>query len=158
MTAKRQRSDSATAAVTAFNSAQKQIPSPKHLSDAEQVYWAAITRARAREDWTEVDLLHAWNLAKLMWQIEESHLEIAEKGMTVVNEKGTQIDNPAFSRLEKLTRLATSLSTKLHVHAEATVGKSEDAAKRATKQRDAENTLEAKDPTLDDFIARPMVN
>ena len=95
---------------------------------------------------------------KLMWQIEESHSEIAEKGMTVVNEKGTQIDNPAFSRLEKLTRLATSLSTKLHVHAEATVGKSEDAAKRATKQRDAENTLATKDPSLDDFIARPMVN
>ena len=158
MTAKRQRSDSATAAVMAFNSAQKQIPSPKPLNDAEQVYWAAITRARAREDWTDVDLLHAWNLAKLMWQIEESHLEIAEKGMTVVNEKGTQIDNPAFSRLEKLTRLATSLSTKLHVHDEATVGKSEDAAKRATKQRDAENTLATKDPSLDDFIARPMVN
>ena len=158
MTAKRQRSDSATAAVMAFNSAQKQIPSPKPLNDAEHVYWAAITRARAREDWTDVDLLHAWNLAKLMWQIEESHLEIAEKGMTVVNEKGTQIDNPAFSRLEKLTRLTASLSTKLHVHAEATVGKSEDAAKRATKQRDAENTLATKDPSLDDFIARPMVN
>ena len=101
MTAKRQRSDSATAAVVAFNSAQKQIPSPKPLSDAEQVYWAAITRARAREDWTDVDLLHAWNLAKLMWQIEESHLEIAEKGMTVVNEKGTQIDNPAFNPLSR---------------------------------------------------------
>ena len=158
MTAKRQRSDSATAAVMAFNSAQNTIDPPMPLTEREMFYWGAITRARAREDWTAIDLMHAWNLAKQMLLIEKSHDEIAEKGMTVVNEKGTQIDNPAFSRLEKLTRLAASMSTKLHVHAEATVGKSEDAAKRATKQRDAENTLAAKDPTLDDFIARPMVN
>ena len=158
MTAKRQRSDSATAAVMAFNSAQNTIDPPMPLNEREMFYWCAITRARAREDWTAIDLMHAWNLAKQMLLIEQSHEEIAEKGMTVVNEKGTQIDNPAFSRLEKLTRLSASLSTKLHVHSEATVGKSEDAAKRATKQRDAENTLAAKDPTLDDFIARPMVN
>ena len=85
------------------------------------------------------------------------HAEIAEQGMTVENARGTPVDNPAFSRLEKLTRLSVSLSAKLHVHAEATVGKSEDSAKRATKQRQAEQTLEnvSEQKTLADFIAQP---
>lgn len=150
--AKRLRSDSTASEIKAFSAAQKQIDPPKPLNENEMLYWAAITRARAREDWTEIDLYHAWNLAKLEWLIEQSHNEIEEEGMTVTNGKGTQIDNPAFSRLEKLTRLALSLSTKLHIHAEATVGKSEDSANQATKQREARRALD----DLDGLIAMPQ--
>lgn len=149
--AKRLRSDSTASQIAAFSAAQKPIEPPKLLNENEMMYWVAITRARAREDWTEIDLYHAWNLAKLQWLIEQSHAEIDEQGMTVVNSKGTQIDNPAFSRLEKLTRLALSLSTKLHVHAEATVGKSEDSANQATKQREAQQVMN----DMDGLIAMP---
>lgn len=150
---KRNRSDSSTAAVEAMQAAGSEIPAPESLTPEDVPYWRSITRARAREDWTNIDLMHAASLARLMRYIDESHVEIAEQGMTVVNERGTQIDNPAFSRLEKLSRLALSMSTKLHVHAEATVGKSEDSAKRATKQREAEHTIQQAD---DDLIAKPM--
>ena len=155
--ARKQRTDTAAGDITAFAGALSAIKPPKPLDDNEMVYWAAITRARARDDSTAIDLLHAWNLSKMMWQIELSHAEIAEQGMTVENARGTPVDNPAFSRLEKLTRLSVSLSAKLHVHAEATVGKSEDSAKRATKQRQAEQTLEnvSEEKTLADFIAQP---
>lgn len=150
---RKKRSDSAAAAIAAFQGAATQIEPPKPLNEAELVYWRDITRARAREDWTEIDLLHAWNLAKQMHYIDESHKEIAEQGMSVENGRGTMVDNPAFSRLEKLTRLVLSLSTKLHIHAEATVGKSEDSAKRATKQRQAGQTL----GEHDDLIAKPSL-
>ena len=155
--ARKQRTDTAAGDISAFAGALSAIKPPKPLDDNEMVYWMAITRARARDDWTAIDLLHAWNLSKMMWQIELSHAEIAEQGMTVENARGTPVDNPAFSRLEKLTRLSVSLSAKLHVHAEATVGKSEDSAKRATKQRQAEQTLEnvSEQKTLADFIAQP---
>ena len=155
--ARKQRTDTAAGDISAFAGALSAIKPPKPLDDNEMVYWAAITRARARDDWTAIDLLHAWNLSKMMWQIELSHAEIAEQGMAVENARGTPVDNPAFSRLEKLTRLSVSLSAKLHVHAEATVGKSEDSAKRATKQRQAEQTLEnvSEQKTLADFIAQP---
>ena len=155
--ARKQRTDTAAGDISAFAGALSAITPPKPLDDNEMVYWTAITRARARDDWTAIDLLLAWNLSKMMWQIQLSHAEIAEQGMTVENARGTPVDNPAFSRLEKLTRLSVSLSAKLHVHAEATVGKSEDSAKRATKQRQAEQTLEnvSEEKTLADFIAQP---
>lgn len=148
---RKKRSDSKAAAVQAFVGASTSITPPKPLNKNEMIYWENITRARAREDWTEIDLMHAWNLAKQLRYIEETHESIARDGMTLVNERGTIVDNPAFSRLEKLTRLVLSLSSKLHVHAEATVGKSEDSAKRATNQRNASRTMGA----LDDLIARP---
>ncbi len=149
---KRNRSDSASAAVSAMQSAGQRIPAPESLAPADVPYWDSITRARAKEDWTDVDLQHAASLAKILRYIDDSHAEIAEQGMTLVNERGTQIDNPAFSRLEKMSRLALSMSTKLHIHAEATVGKSEDSAKRSTKQRQAEATLKK----ADDLIAKPV--
>ena len=155
--AKRQRSDTATADIIAYYAASQVIEPPKPLDNQELDYWRAITKARALDDWTAIDLLHAWNLSKLMAQIENSHQEIATNGMTIMTEKGTPIDNPAFSRLEKLTRLATTLSVKLHIHAEATVGRSEDTAKRATKQRAAENHLSSlNEHELSHFIARPQ--
>ena len=152
MSKRRTRSDSTAASVKAFAGASEPIEPPKPLEDNELVYWHDITRARAREDWTAIDLMHAWNLSKILAYIEDSHTEIATRGLTITNARGTDVDNPAISRLEKLSRLALSYSTKLHVHAEATVGKSEDSAKRATKQREAGQILDAKSS----LIARPL--
>lgn len=151
--ARKKRSDSAAAKIAAFAGAANNIEPPKPLADNEVIYWHDIVRARAREDWTAIDLMHAWNLAKLMAYIEATHKEIAEQGMTLVNGKGTPVNNPALARLETLSRLALSYSTKLHVHAEATVGKSEDSAKRATKQRQAGQTVDS----ASDLIARPTL-
>lgn len=151
---KRARSDSAAAALSALRGAAQKIAPPEtaNIEQADMPYWESITRARAKDDWTVIDLHHAANLAKILRYIDESHADIAVSGMTLVNERGTQIDNPAFSRLEKLTRLALSMAAKLHVHAEATVGKSEDSAKRATKQRKAEAVISE----ADDLLAKPM--
>lgn len=151
--ARKKRSDSAAAKIAAFAGAVNDIEPPKPLAQNEIIYWHDIVRARAREDWTAIDLMHAWNLAKLMAYIEATHKEIAEQGMTLVNAKGTPVNNPAFVRLENLSRLALSYSTKLHVHAEATVGKSEDSAKRATKQRQAAQIVDG----APDLIARPTL-
>lgn len=149
---RRGRSDSSTAAVEAMDAAQRGIPAPSNLTDADLPYWESITAARARSDWTNIDLMHAANLAQILRYVDEAHEQIREEGATVVNARGTQIDNPAFTRIEKMSRLALSMAAKLHVHAEATVGKSEDSAKRATKQRQAAATMER----ADDLIAKPV--
>lgn len=138
---KRQRSDSTAAAVTAFSAAATAVEPPMPLSEAELYYWNAIIRARPLDEWTAIDKMHAWNLSKTMQYIAESHADIATNGLTIMNERGTPIDNPAIRRLETLSRLTITYSTKLHIHAEATVGRSEDSAKRASKQREAQTTL-----------------
>lgn len=149
---KRNRSDSSTAAVAAMEAAQNGIPAPENLDPADVPYWKSITSARAKDDWTHIDLMHAANLAKILRYVDEAHEQVKEEGATVINARGTPVDNPAFSRIEKMSRLALSMAAKLHVHAEATVGKSEDSAKRATKQRQAATTMER----ADDLIAKPI--
>ena len=151
--ARKKRSDSAAAKIAAFAGAVNDIEPPKPLAQNEIIYWHDIVRARAREDWTAIDLMHAWNLAKLMAYIEVTHKEIAEQGMTLVNAKGTPGNNPAFVRLENLSRLKKKNSTKMNVKAGGTVGKREDSAKRATKQRKAAQIVDG----APDLIARPTL-
>ena len=156
---KKQRSDSVTADIAAFATAGQDSAPPQPLSDDDMKHWRQIVKARAKDDWTEIDLMHAWNLARIMGYIDQSHDDIAANGMTLTSERGTPIDNPAFSRLEKLSRLAMTYSTKLHIHAEATVGRSADSSKRATKQRQAEAVKSSlQENELGDFIAQPTLN
>jgi hypothetical protein len=120
---RKQRSDSATAAVAAAQSSGAIIP-PAHvrLRDCDHPFWLSIVNARARENWTAVDLENAANLARCKADIERIQAEITAEGDTVVNQRGTQIVNPKHLLLETLTRRCMALSRILHVHAEATVG------------------------------------
>ena len=148
---KKQRSDSVTADIAAFSAAGQDIAPPQPLSDDDMKHWRQIVKARAKDDWTEIDLMHAWNLARIMGYIDQSHDDIAANGMTLTSERGTP--------MEKLSRLAMTYSTKLHIHAEATVGRSADSSKRATKQRQAEAVKSSlQENELGDFIAQPTLN
>lgn len=97
--------------------------------------------ARARDTWTDTDLTTAANLARSQADIE--HLQAQ------LNTTGYMIDgkvNPVAGLVETLTRRTVALSRVLHVHAEATVGRSEDAAKaleleRKARQDDADDEL-----------------
>jgi hypothetical protein len=126
-------------------------PAHVHLRDCDRPFWLSIVRARARRNWTDVDLENAANLARCKSDIERLQREINAEGDVVMNQRGTQIVNPKHTLLETLTRRAMALSRMLHVHAEATVGKSEDEVAGAKLAR---KTHAAAD-SLDDLIARP---
>ena len=137
---KRLRSDSVTAAVQAAQAADSgPIAPPDHvtLREGDKPFWDAVVCARARETWNDSDLENAANLARCKADIERIQTEIGAEGDIVVNDRGTQIINPKHTLLETLTRRAMALSRMLHVHAEATVGKSEDGAKRLAAEREA---------------------
>lgn len=92
-------------------------------------------KARARDTWTETDLATAANLARTQADIEKLQAEVETEGFTILAGNGTPIINPKHKLLETLSRRAVALSRVLHVHAEATVGKSEDAAKALANER-----------------------
>jgi hypothetical protein len=98
-----------------------------------------------------VDLAKAANLARCQADIERISAELNNEGDTVRNERGTQIVNPKHSLLETLTRREIALSRAIHVHAEATVGKSEDAAKVLAAEK---NARKVQQDTGDDLIPR----
>lgn len=148
---KRQRSDSITAAVKAAKGvAAGVIEPPEHvqLRDGDRPFWDSLVRARARDTWNVADLENAANLARCKADIERITGEIDSEGDVIKNERGTQIVNPKHTLLETLTRRAMALSRMLHVHAEATVGKSEDAANALAAEKKAEAAQQKADTSL----------
>src|SRR5690606_30738715 len=148
---KRTRSDSATAAVQAMQAAVAgPIAPPEYvtLREGDLPFWEAIVTARARDTWNNADLENAANLARCKADIERLQKEIQVEGDVIKNDRGTQIVNPKHTLLETLTRRAMALSRMLHVHAEATVGKSEDAVKALKTEKEARKVVESVEDTL----------
>lgn len=137
---KKARSDSATAAVDAARAvADGPLEPPAHivLRDGDRPFWLAVVSARARDTWNDVDLASAANLARAQADIERLTDEIYAEGDMLNNRHGSPVLNPKHQLLEVLSRRATAISRAIHVHAEATVGKSEDASKGLQAERQA---------------------
>ncbi len=143
-TPKRQRSDSAAAALTAHkNAAMGPIKPPAHvaLRPGDRPFWVAIMQARARDTWTEADLVAAGNLARAQADIERLQTELDAQGY-VIDGKA----NPLAALIETLSRRCVVLTRLLHIHALATVGRSADAGKalateRAAREQDADDLI-----------------
>lgn len=136
-TPRRSRSDSNAAAIRAAqNAALGPINPPDHvaLRDGDRPFWNAVITSRARDTWTLIDLCTAGNLARTQADIERLQAELDVAGY-VIDEK----PNPLAALIETLTRRATALSRALHVHAQATVGRSSNAAKVLALEKSAIN-------------------
>ena len=145
-TSKRRRSDSAAAAVVAAQSAALgPLDPPAHvtLRDGDRPFWNSIMLARARDTWTKIDLTTAATLARCHADIEKLQADLDATGYLIDGKA-----NPLCALIETLTRRAVALSRCLHVHAEATVGRSEDAAKALANERAAEDEDDDLIPTL----------
>ena len=128
-------------------------PTHVHLRECDKEFWNAIVRARATDSWTDIDLAHAANLARTQADIERVQQELDVEGFTLVNDRGTTVQNPKFSILETLSRRAVLLSKSLQVHAHATVGESRDQVPKNKAQAKARKVAEEADK--DGLFARP---
>lgn len=115
---KRNRSDSAAAAVKAMlNAAKDDIAPPAHvkLRAGDEVFWGAVVRTRARDEWTETDLVVAGQLARCLHDIEKEQVLLDDEGTVTVNEKGTPVVNPRVSVLEQFARREMALMRTLRM-------------------------------------------
>lgn len=127
-TSKRNRSDSASAAVRAAQAAALgPLNPPEHvaLREGDRPFWNAIVTSRARDTWTAIDLCTAGNLARTQADIEHLQTQLDTAGYVLDDGKV----NPVAALVETLSRRTVALSRALHVHAQATVGRSADASK-----------------------------
>ena len=134
--AKRNRSDSASAAIRAIQSvALGPIDPPKHvaLRPGDRPFWDAIVTSRARDTWTAVDLCTAANMARTQADIERLQSDLDEQGYVTSDGK----INPLAVLVETLSKRVVSLARALHVHAMATVGRSADGIKALANERTA---------------------
>ena len=147
LTPKRNRSDSAAAAVRAAQAvALGPIDPPAHvaLRAGDRPFWNAIVTARARDTWTAIDLTTAANLARTQADIERLQVDLDVAGYVLVDGK----PNPVAALVDVLTRRTVALSRALHVHAQATVGRSADASKVLALEKTARQEHDDLIPTL----------
>lgn len=143
------RSDSVTAAVAAAQAASLgPLKPPAHirLRDIDIPYWNCIVQARAASTWTDIDLAHAANLAHCQADIGRIQEQLEHEDDIILNAKGTAVVNPKYALVNTLSVRSMALSAKLHVHANATVGKSEDAPKKLAAEKQAREVED--DPSI----------
>jgi hypothetical protein len=146
-TPKRNRSDSASAGVRAMQAvALGPLDPPKHvaLRKGDRPFWDGIMTSRARDTWTQTDLVTAANLARTQADIEQLQKVVDANGYVMENGKL----NPAAVLVETLSKRVVSLSRALHVHAIATVGASADGIKALANERNAATDDDDLIPTL----------
>lgn len=121
---------------------------------ADRRIWAAIMRARAREEWSQIDLQHAGNLVRTMSDVERLSREIAVEG-DVLRTGDISYLNPKHRLLEQMTRRAVALTRLLHLHAGTLI---DDPGKLAGMRRQEKEARESQEALLgadDDLLARP---
>ena len=105
---KRSDKNSATSAVAGFVGAiNDRIPLPAGVelrSEAELIIWHQFTRARARSDWRDMDLILLAKIVKMEADIRAAQIELDAMGMMIENKRGTPIPNPLLSVIDTLER------------------------------------------------------
>lgn len=150
---RRLRADSTTSVIKAMSDAAKgDLLPPDHVNITDDAipYWKGIVRARARDEWTEVDLVVVGQLAQCQCDIAEQDVALRAEGSIVKNERGTQIMNPRATLMENLARREMALMRTLRLGGRVS-GDGVDDAKRRSIQRQSEEIR--KELESDDLLA-----
>lgn len=99
------------------NAAKGDLQPPAHvkLRDGDEPFWVAVVRARARDEWSEADLVVAAQLARCLHDIEKEQVELDIEGTVVKNDRGTLVANPRVSVLEQFARREMALMRTLRM-------------------------------------------
>lgn len=147
--ARKQRIDSATAAVAAMLDASKtELQPPEHcpLPESAMPFWSAIMHGRARDEWeaTPSLLVTASNLAWTQWQIVTLRKTVQEDAVP---------DAKAVQRMSDLQRLEMAYLRTLQQHGRGAQGEARDVGRRRAQAAG----IVSDSPLDDDLLARPTV-
>ena len=99
---KRSDKNSATSAVAGFASVIDDAILPpagvESCSDKEHLIWNQFTRARAKDDWRDMDLILLTRIVKMEADIRAAQVELDAVGMMVENKRGAQIPMQPFGQ------------------------------------------------------------
>lgn len=151
MATKRNRADSASSAVKAMLNAAKdtiQVPAHVKLRDGDMVFWDGVVRARARDEWTETDLVVAGQLARCLHDIEDEQAALDIEGTVIKNDKGTPVVNPRVSVLEQFARREMALMRTLRMGGRVAGAARDEAPGRKIERQSREIRKELEDDEL----------
>jgi hypothetical protein len=153
--AKRARSDSVASAVKAMVDAAKpdiEVPAWVTLTESAKPFWVGVVRARARDEWQDVDLVVAAQLAQCQADIAEEDEALRKEGRVIPNERGTMVMNPRTTVLEQLARREMALMRTLRMGGRVAGDQRDDLKKRGL-ERDARKAKEQVEEEDDGLLA-----
>lgn len=94
-----------------IDAAADQLRPPEHVTMTPEAepFFASVVCARARGDWTDVDLTVAAQLAQCMADTAEEDFMLRTEGRVLRNDRGTSVMNPRATVLEQLARREMAL-------------------------------------------------
>ena len=73
-------------------------------NENEHLIWSQFTRARAKSDWRDMDLILLAKIVRMEADIRTAQAELDTVGIMVEKKRGTQIPNPMISVINTLER------------------------------------------------------
>ena len=152
----KRRSDknSVTSALGGFKGAMDSVPLPQGVelrSDKEVVIWDQFTRARAREDWRDMDLLLLAKVVRMEADIRSYQAQVEQQGSIVENQRGTPIPNPLLNIIDTVERRQLAVIRSMSLNQQASDPRTlNGSAKNVSKARTAID-----DASDDGLIALP---
>ncbi len=130
----------------------ERIPLPDGVilrDEAEMIIWGQFTRARARHDWRDFDLLLVAKAVRVEADIRK-HQEMLDKtGAIIKNDRGTPIPNPLISIIDSLQRQQLAIIRSL------SLCQTDSDPRTMNSMGSAQAGYRKQFSQLDDLIARP---
>jgi len=109
--------------VAGFAGAVGDIPLPEGVelrSDEERVIWRQFTRARAREDWRDLDLLLLAKVVRVEADIRKHQETLDRSGVLIRNKRETLIENPLLRVIDTLQRQQMAIIRSMSLNSSGT--------------------------------------
>jgi hypothetical protein len=142
---KKPKSTSVEAAVqAAINATKGPIPAPDFvtLRAQDRPFWDAILLARARDEWTEADLVIAGQLARCQRDIEVESALLEVEGTVLTPESGRVYANPRAGVLEQLARRELAIMRSLRMTGRVSGDSRNEAGRRSLERQARKNRAE----------------
>ena len=149
--------NSTTAAVAGFQGPMGSVPLPEGVllrSDEEHVIWGQFTRARAREDWRDMDLLLLAKVVRMEADIRSHQETLDRSGVLIQNKRGTLVANPLITIIDTLERRQLAVIRSMSLNQMASDPRTINSTART--QIDAKAKMSSFES--DDLIAMPRAN
>jgi hypothetical protein len=158
MAEKRNRSDSATAAIQAMqNATEDTLQPPAHagLEKKAAPFWHDNIRSKALDSWTPADLLAAVELANNQRYITLLRRDLRNEERVRGEARNVVEIKELRKQIVELQRTILAQRRDLQIHSHATNGESRDQRNRNKNDRNARSTVSGHQREDDNLIAFP---
>ena len=152
---KRSDKNSTSAAVQGFAGAMEDVPLPEGVElrgDDEHVIWGQFSRARARDDWRDMDLILLTKIVKMESDIRKHQDALDQAGVLLENKRGTMVANPLLTVIDTLERRQMAVIRSMSLNQQA----SDPRTINATAKNETNARQMIKSVGVEGLIAKPL--